>query len=118
MSTNAPQPLFITVLAKPLEPRLPEGAVIAQARVIAPQDCDPTDPRLAIPGDHSLRFIVHGAVGHLAIEWPDGVLAWAYIPGGLNVLRGMRESLLDAYQRGRDALELIHLQHLAPSGEA
>lgn len=115
---TAPSPLFKTVFAMPLEPRLTEGAVVAQARVIAPQLCAPDDPRLAIPDDHALRFLAQGAVGQLAIEWPDGVLAWAYIPGGEQLLRGMRDSMLEAYSRGRSLLEQIHLQHGQHAGNA
>lgn len=114
----APKPLFVTSLAQPLEPRLSEGAVIAQACVVASNACDPGDPRLAIPDDHSLRFIAHGAVTHIAVAWPDGVLSWAYIPGGNQVLHGMRSALLDAYARGRNIIEQIHLQHGGHAGNA
>lgn len=114
----APIPLFVTSLAHPLESRLPEGAVIAQACVVAQSDCDASDPRLAIPDDHALRFIAHGAVTHIAVAWPDGVLSWAYIPGGDQILHGIRSALLDAYARGRNLLEQIHLQHSDHAGNA
>ena len=115
---SAPTPLFQPVFTKPLSPRLAEGAVIANARVIDPHRCDPDDPRPVPADDHALRFIALGTVGLLLIEWPDGVLAWAYLPCGPNVLMALRNAMLDAYSRGRDVLERIHTELGLPAGNA
>jgi hypothetical protein len=52
------------------------------------------------------------------VQWPDGALAYAYLPVGGQVLDGLRTALLEAYARGRDRLEQIHLEMGAPQGQA
>ena len=114
-----PTPLFTSTLTQALGPRLAEGAIVTQAHIVELTDDDLKDPRLADdPTATALNVIIRGSSAHLVLEWPDGVLARAFLPVGDQLLMGMRASMLEAYARGRATLEAIHLQHLTPTGSA
>lgn len=117
---TVPTPLFKTTLTKPLTSgRLTGADVVASARVIDPMKADAADPRLE--GSTSLlgfHAVTYPEQGRLLVEWPDATLAWAFVPFGPPVVDAIAAALQEAYTRGRAQLETIHLQHLAPAGEA
>lgn len=116
---NQVTPLFTTTFSQQLGPRLTEGAIVTQARIVEITDAALADPRLADDATvTALNVIVHRSPAHMVLQWPDGVLARAFLPTGDQLLMGMRAAMLDAYARGRKALEKIHLQHLEPTGTA
>lgn len=108
---ETPTPLFTTVPARPLAGRIPAGAVIVQARLVAPHLVSEHDPRLGDPQAHALHTINTGGFGFVTVEWPDGVLARLYLQGGMPVLTCIHDELVAGYERGRATLELIHHHH-------
>lgn len=114
---ESPSPLFATVLARPLADRLPSGAIIVQARLVAPHLVPPGDERLD-GVQHALHVITTGGLGFLTVEWPDGVLARLYLKAGVPVLSCVHDELIAAYERGRSVLEQIHLRYARHAGNA
>lgn len=115
---ESPTPLFTTVPARPLAERLPAGAVIVQARLVAPHLVPEHDPRLGDAQAHAFHTINTGGFGFLTVEWPDGVLARLYLRGGMPVLTCVHDELVAAYERGRTVLEQIHARHALHAGIA
>lgn len=116
---TAPAPLFITRFSQPIGPRLAVAEIACQARVVAPQLADPADPRLEDSASEiGLRAVTQGAEPRLLVEWPDMVLAWAFIPFGLQATVALETALRDAYQRGRDVLERLHIELGQQAGNA
>lgn len=64
------------------------------------------------------QIITWGYQCHLLIEWPDGVLASAFVPHGLLISAALDRALTDAYDRGRAKLEEIHLRYAQHVGNA
>jgi hypothetical protein len=106
--------------SKSLAPRLTAGAAISQAQLVMTTHETDVDARLV---EHSPMEVVNiinrgGCAAFFLVEWPDGSMARAYLPVGGQVLEGMRSALLDAYGRGRQRLEQIHLEMAAHQGQA
>jgi hypothetical protein len=117
---TAPAPLFAISLANPLRTaRHTPAEVLTLGRVVDPTKADPSDARLADESSgYAFQIITWGSRGHLLVEWPDGVLASAYVPFGLLVGEAVDKALLAAYDQGREVLERINLAHAEHAGRA
>jgi hypothetical protein len=115
-----PKPLFEVVFAQPLAARLSDGAVISRGQIVMATPGEDIDIRLVEHAPMEVVNIINsgGCAARFLVEWPDGCLARAYLPVGGQVLEGMRAALLDAYGRGRQRLEQIHLEMAAHQGQA
>lgn len=115
---NNPTPLFVTTFAQTLAARLTDETALAKAQIVIAVPGESTDIRLV---EQSAMLAINmitkgGSAARLLVQWPDGTLAYAYLPVGGQVLDGLRTALIDAYARGRDRLEQIHLEMDAPQG--
>lgn len=117
---NTPTPLFVTAFAQPLASRLTPEAALAKAEIVIAALGQDIDTRLVCqaPIDGFKLITGGGVAARFLVQWPDGALAYAYLPAGGQVLEGMREALISAYSRGRDRLEQIYLELDAPQGLA
>lgn len=117
---SSPTPIFVTQLRNPLTAsRLSPEEVLRMGRVIDPSKADAKDPRLSDEASNfAFQTITWGARAHLLVEWPDGVLASAYVPFGPPVGEAVEKALLAAYDQGRTVLEQINLAHAAHAGSA
>lgn len=117
---NTPDPLFITIFAQPLAARLTDEAALAKAQIVVPAPGPDIDIRLVEQSPMETVNIITsgGSAARFLVQWPDGSLAYAYLPVGGQVLDGMRTALIRAYAHGRDRLEQIHLEMGAPVGRA
>jgi hypothetical protein len=117
---NTPSPLFIAAFARPLIVRLTDEAALVKAQIVLPSPGPDMDIRLVEHAPMEVVNIINsgGCAARFLVEWPDGSLARAYLPVGGQVLEGMRSALLDAYGRGRQRLEQIHLEMAAHQGQA
>ena len=117
---NAPAPLFVTVFAQPLTKRLSDEAALSKAEIVIASPRLDVDVRLVEQSSTETINIITsgGSAARLLVQWPDGALAYAYLPAGGQVLEGIRSALLKAYARGRDRLEQIHLEMGLTQGQA
>ena len=117
---NTPSPLFFTAFAQPLTKRLTDEAALAKAQIVIGVPGPSTDIRLVEQSSmETINIITNGgSAARFLVQWPDGTLAYAYLPVGGQVLDGVRVALLRAYAHGRDRLEQIHLEMGAPQGQA
>lgn len=113
-------PLFVVSFAQSLTERLTDGAVVAKAEIVIASPGPSVDSRLVEQSSmHAINIITRGgSAARFLVQWPDGALAYAYLPVGGQVLDGLRTALLEAYARGRDRLEQIHLEMDVPQGWA
>lgn len=114
---NSAAPTSITRLA-PLLPRLTDAEVQFEARLVEPALIPPDDPRVAELPSLSLETIITGWRVIVTAEWPDGSLARAVLPSGMQAHEALSAALREAYATGRDALERLHLQTGGVNGNA
>lgn len=117
---NSPTPLFVTAFAQALTERLTDEAALAKAQIVIAAPGPDIDIRLVEQSSmETINMITSGgSAARFLVQWPDGTLAYAYLPVGGQVLDGVRAALLRAYANGRDRLEQIHLEMGAPQGQA
>lgn len=117
---TTPNPLFVTAFAQPLTNRLSDEAALAKAEIVIALPCQDIDVRLVEQSSMEAINIITsgGSAARLLVQWPDGTLAYAFLPAGGQVLNGIRAALLRAYAHGRDRLEQIHLELGRPQGQA
>ncbi len=115
-----PNPLFVAAFVQPLTERLTNEAAVAKAEIVVAAPGSEADLRLVEQSSmHAINIITRGgSAAQFLVQWPDGSLAYAYLPVGGQVLDGLRTALLEAYARGRERLEQIHLEMGAPQGQA
>lgn len=117
---NTPNPLFVTAFAQPLKERLTGESALAKAQIVVGAPGPDIDVRLVEQSSTETINIITsgGSAARLLVQWPDGTLAYAYLPAGGQVLEGIRSALLKAYAHGRDRLEQIHLEMSLTQGQA